>query len=127
MKIFQSIRKAMRLWPCSRRRDILTERPVLQADEELVAPKPAAPAPRGRFVRGRLQGAAPGRGHYRLYIPPEANTRPLPLVVMLHGCKQSASDFAAGTGMNALAGNEARQKADTQPGGHQVHDKVDLT
>ncbi|MGE0775653.1 MAG: PHB depolymerase family esterase [Sphingomonadaceae bacterium] len=27
----------------------------------------------------------------------------MPLIVMMHGCTQSAADFAAGSGMNALA------------------------
>lgn len=40
---------------------------------------------------------------YRLYVPGSHRDRPLPLVVMLHGCTQSPEDFAAGTGMNALA------------------------
>ena len=44
-----------------------------------------------------------GSRDYRLYIPANQPEGPMPLVVMLHGCTQSPEDFAAGTGMNALA------------------------
>ena len=42
---------------------------------------------------------------YRLYVPAssESASSLLPVVVMLHGCKQDAADFASGTSMNALA------------------------
>ena len=44
---------------------------------------------------------------YKLYVPPAprgASTQTArPLVLMLHGCTQSADDFAAGTAMNRLA------------------------
>jgi len=44
---------------------------------------------------------------YRLYEPPGRDPSDLlPLVVMLHGCKQDADDFARGTGMNEVAARE---------------------
>ena len=61
-----------------------------------------APSPGERFVAGRYDGTGASRD-YKLYIPPAAGERPLPLFVMLHGCTQDADDFAAGTAMNDLA------------------------
>jgi len=40
---------------------------------------------------------------YRLYVPATAGSEALPLVVLLHGCTQTATDFALGTAMNKLA------------------------
>ena len=42
---------------------------------------------------------------YRLYVPPApvAAAALMPLIVLLHGCKQDALDFSHGTAMNALA------------------------
>lgn len=44
-----------------------------------------------------------GSRDYRLYVPARKAKGPMPLIVMLHGCTQTPEDFAAGTGMNALA------------------------
>ncbi|MGB3797652.1 MAG: PHB depolymerase family esterase [Alteraurantiacibacter sp.] len=55
----------------------------------------------GTGVRRTYQGAD-GTLDYVLFIPANLIEKP-PLVVMLHGCTQSAEDFARGTQMNALA------------------------
>ena len=54
------------------------------------------------FIAGS-HAAAGSQRSYRLFVPPGAGTRPMPLVVMLHGCTQTAEDFAAGTAMNDMA------------------------
>lgn len=43
---------------------------------------------------------------YRLFVPGRIDDSPIPLVVMLHGCKQDSEDFAKGTAMNELAERE---------------------
>lgn len=41
---------------------------------------------------------------YRLYVPPRLDDgEPLPLVVMIHGCRETAEEFERGTRMNAIA------------------------
>ena len=46
---------------------------------------------------------AAGARDYKLFLPPARRAQRLPLVVMLHGCKQTPDDFALGTQMNAHA------------------------
>lgn len=57
-----------------------------------------------------LHGTAVGTGGMRrwwLYRPPEARFgERLPLMVMLHGCRQNANLFATSTRMNAIAARE---------------------
>jgi poly(hydroxyalkanoate) depolymerase family esterase len=69
------------------------------------APRPHPDADAGRFTAHSFANAA-GRRAYKLYVPaprPGHPEGPRPLLVMLHGCTQSADDFAAGTQMNRLA------------------------
>jgi poly(hydroxyalkanoate) depolymerase family esterase len=55
-----------------------------------------------RFIECTYSNPA-GSHAYKLFIPSRHQERPLPLVVMLHGCTQSPDDFAAGTRMNFIA------------------------
>ena len=64
---------------------------------------PKAPELPGSFEHVALEHA--GADHsYRLFVPPSAAAgKPMPLVLMLHGCTQNPDDFATGTGMNQAA------------------------
>ncbi|WP_037424077.1 PHB depolymerase family esterase [Sinorhizobium sp. CCBAU 05631] len=64
---------------------------------------PPAVVPDGAQFLARSFTCPAGSRSYRLYIPASASDRPRGLVIMLHGCKQDPEDFAAGTGMNAVA------------------------
>ncbi|MGI4847118.1 MAG: extracellular catalytic domain type 1 short-chain-length polyhydroxyalkanoate depolymerase [Janthinobacterium lividum] len=55
-----------------------------------------------RFLDGQWRGDA-GARDCKLFVPAAYHGQPLPLIVMLHGCRQDPADFAAGTRMNALA------------------------
>jgi poly(hydroxyalkanoate) depolymerase family esterase len=76
--------------------------------ESRVRPRAAAWAS-GNWVRAsHCTPTVPGRLanplSYGLYLPVRAaHAEALPLVVLLHGCKQSVDEFAAGTRMNLLA------------------------
>lgn len=104
-----------------------TPQPRLWAASAMGQAKPAGPAaaPRARAKAASNQplpgkwlaahylpmelGAIAGRGmNYWLYVPARvpsvtARLRGWPLVVMLHGCEQTATQFAQGTRMNRLA------------------------
>ena len=59
----------------------------------------------GQFVT-RCHTSAHGSRTYKLFVPSahdHEDGAPLPLVVMLHGCKQNPDDFAAGTRIAAAS------------------------
>jgi len=70
------------------------------------ADRAAATAQIGRFSEGSLVAGQSAEQHprrYMLYEPANRSRAPAPLLVLLHGCKQGAADFAAGTRMNEAA------------------------
>ena len=70
---------------------------------EMATEAPSVTLPAGAQFLARSFTCEAGPRSYKLYVPASAQQRPLGLVVMLHGCKQHPDDFAAGTGMNAVA------------------------
>ncbi|HEX4555594.1 MAG TPA: PHB depolymerase family esterase [Xanthobacteraceae bacterium] len=67
------------------------------------APSEPISLPEGARFEERAYANEAGSRTYKLYVPSRYSGAPLPLIVMLHGCKQSPDDFAAGTQMNTLA------------------------
>jgi poly(hydroxyalkanoate) depolymerase family esterase len=59
--------------------------------------------PAGAQYLTRYHRSAAGSRHYKLYLPASHPTRPVGLILMLHGCSQTPDDFAIGTHMNTLA------------------------
>ncbi|MEJ6001197.1 extracellular catalytic domain type 1 short-chain-length polyhydroxyalkanoate depolymerase [Paucibacter soli] len=87
-------------------------RQAMREPQRKHAPKAAQPsnaskaAGAGRWLPGRAL-AAGGSRRYWLYQPPQLQPgERLPLLVMLHGCGQSAEAFALSTRMNQLAARE---------------------
>lgn len=58
------------------------------------------------YARSKTHARPATRLNYGLYLPPVVDASPVPLVVMLHGCQQTAKEFAQGTRMNVLADQE---------------------
>lgn len=68
--------------------------------------KPKPPKTTGTWTSGMAWGPA-GMRRYQLLVPPGVKLfERLPLLVMLHGCRQDANGFALGTRMNQLAVKE---------------------
>ena len=61
------------------------------------------PVPDGARYESRTHGSPYGGRDYRLFVPSARDEVPVGLVLMLHGCTQTADDFAVGTRMNLVA------------------------
>ncbi|WP_432380022.1 extracellular catalytic domain type 1 short-chain-length polyhydroxyalkanoate depolymerase [Duganella sp. P38] len=69
-----------------------------------VASAASAPvAAPGKWLSGHVPNATGQRMSYWLYLPNNRPEKGMPLVVMLHGCQQTATQFAQGTRMNLHA------------------------
>ena len=66
-------------------------------------PRKALKIPEGAQFLSRSFTCPAGSRNYKLYVPRSPRTDRRALLVMLHGGKQDADDFAAGTRMNTLA------------------------
>lgn len=72
-------------------------KPLRTARSSLKNREPAASFISARYASPR------GKLDYKLFIPASCDGALCPLLVMLHGCNQDASDFAASTNMNEIA------------------------
>jgi len=77
---------------------------VIDVAARIIPPGPDTNAQQlpGRFEAHQFSNGAGSRA-YKVYVPAQTSHSPRAMIVMLHGCTQSADDFAAGTQMNRLA------------------------
>ncbi len=80
-----------------KRKPATPKRKAATPNRKKVAVSRAAP-----MIGGRYENAG-GARRYKLFLPPQYRIRPLPLLLMLHGCGQDPDDFATGTRMNVAA------------------------
>ena len=85
-----------------RKKDARKQADALEVEAHLEADVIALPKRKGTVLAASCTNHA-GTRAYKVYVPSTYNGQALPLIVMLHGCKQNPDDFAAGTGMNAIA------------------------
>ena len=71
------------------------------ADLQPLRPTRTPSLPEGCAFLKRTISTHAGSRDYRLFVP--SSSTPRGLLVMLHGCKQNAEDFAVGTAMNLVA------------------------
>ncbi|ACK50180.1 esterase, PHB depolymerase family [Methylocella silvestris BL2] len=80
--------------------------------------------PAGAQFVARSFTCAAGSRSYKLFVPSSAaksKRKAMPLIVMLHGCKQDPDDFARGTRMNVLAEEDGFLVAYPQQSGSSNH------
>jgi poly(hydroxyalkanoate) depolymerase family esterase len=71
-------------------------------DRSVATANAATGQPPCQFLTKAYRNAA-GSRNYKLYVPSGYHGQASPLIVMMHGCTQSADDFAIGTRMNEIA------------------------